>query len=121
MFTIKKEFKFEAAHSLPTLPSGHKCRNLHGHSYRMIAEFSGDLDEHGFVVDLDEVKAAVDPLIELVDHKNLNAILPYPTSSEMLAKWFYDKISKCITTCVAVTIKETATISATYRPPTENE
>jgi len=116
MFTIRKEFKFEAAHSLPTLPSGHKCRNLHGHSYRMIAEFSGDLDEHGFVVDLDEVKSAVAPLIELVDHKNLNSILPYPTSSEMLAKWFYDKISKCIASCTSVTINETSTISATYKP-----
>jgi len=89
----------------------------------MIAEFSGDLDKHGFVVDLDEVKSVIDPLIKFVDHQNLNSILPCPTSSEMLAKWFYDKISKCVTRCVAVTIKETATISATYRPKplTENE
>ena len=28
------EFKFEAAHRLPNVPSDHKCSRLHGHSYR---------------------------------------------------------------------------------------
>ncbi|MEM1009583.1 MAG: 6-carboxytetrahydropterin synthase, partial [Myxococcota bacterium] len=29
---IYKEFTFEAAHHLPFVPEGHKCRRLHGHS-----------------------------------------------------------------------------------------
>ena len=28
---IWKEFTFEAAHLLPNVPEGHKCRRLHGH------------------------------------------------------------------------------------------
>ena len=32
---IFKEFTFEAAHLLPNLPEDHKCRRLHGHSFRV--------------------------------------------------------------------------------------
>ena len=32
---LSKTFHFEAAHDLPTFPDGHKCRRLHGHSFRV--------------------------------------------------------------------------------------
>ena len=31
---IFKEFTFEAAHHLPNVPDGHKCKRLHGHSWK---------------------------------------------------------------------------------------
>ena len=40
------EFKFEAAHRLPHVPTDHKCSRLHGHSYlvqvhvEQVCEFS---------------------------------------------------------------------------------
>ena len=43
--TVSKRFSFEAAHSLPHLPAGHKCRNLHGHSYVVEVLITGPLDE----------------------------------------------------------------------------
>jgi 6-pyruvoyl-tetrahydropterin synthase len=33
---IFREFRFEAAHRLPNAPAGHKCRRLHGHSFRVV-------------------------------------------------------------------------------------
>jgi len=39
MHSISKEFKFEAAHRLPLHEGG--CRNLHGHSYRVVAHLEG--------------------------------------------------------------------------------
>ena len=30
---IFKTFTFDSAHSLPHVPDGHKCKNIHGHTY----------------------------------------------------------------------------------------
>ncbi|MBL7710671.1 MAG: 6-carboxytetrahydropterin synthase, partial [Chitinophagaceae bacterium] len=30
---IYKEFAFDAAHFLPNVPEGHKCKQMHGHTY----------------------------------------------------------------------------------------
>jgi len=52
MTEIWKDFTFEAAHLLPNLPDGHKCKRLHGHSYRVRVVVSGELDaELGWVMD----------------------------------------------------------------------
>ena len=32
---IYKEFTFDSAHKLPNVPDGHKCKNLHGHTYKL--------------------------------------------------------------------------------------
>ena len=46
--TLTKEYRFEAAHHLPRVPTGHKCARLHGHSYRVTLEVreNGDLAWH---------------------------------------------------------------------------
>ena len=87
---IAATFGFEAAHRLPNLPDGHKCKNLHGHNYQLeVAIEGGELDERGFVIDYAELEAAVDPLIKEVDHKFLNDVhgLENPTS-EVMVQWF---------------------------------
>ncbi|MGB0390019.1 MAG: 6-pyruvoyl trahydropterin synthase family protein, partial [Salibacteraceae bacterium] len=32
---IYKHFSFDSAHELPNVPEGHKCKNLHGHTYHL--------------------------------------------------------------------------------------
>lgn len=92
MFTVGKEFHFEAAHSLPGLPKGHKCRNVHGHSYRFRVEVEGGLDERGFVMDYAEISRAVDPVVSFLDHSNLNDKFVFATTAENLAKWLFDTL-----------------------------
>ena len=41
---LRKTFQFEAAHLLPHLPKSHKCRRLHGHSFRVEIAVSGPCD-----------------------------------------------------------------------------
>jgi len=45
MTYIWKLFNFDAAHYLPHVPDGHKCKRLHGHSYWVRITCKGDLDE----------------------------------------------------------------------------
>ena len=107
-FTVSKTFAFEAAHSLPGLPEGHKCRNLHGHSYVFEVFCTGPLDERGFVIDYAEISAAVDPLVAMLDHKNINEVLFIPTTAENLGAWLFDRIAKALPLLDRVCVYETA-------------
>jgi len=108
-YTVTKEFRFEAAHSLPHLPLGHKCRNVHGHSYRIVVACSKwALDDRGFVIDYAELSEAVDPLVAKLDHQDLNCILPFKTTAENLAAWFYNKLKPDLPLIEYVEVYETA-------------
>lgn len=111
--TVTKEFRFEAAHSLPHLPDGHKCRNVHGHSYVFTVEVTGRTDERGFVMDYAEIKETVLPLVEELDHCNLNKKFSWPTTAENLAKWIYDALKEEIP-ITRIVLKETASTSVIY-------
>lgn len=93
---IGRTYRFESAHRLPNLPDGHKCKNLHGHNYRMEVVLRGGLDGRGFVKDFAEMDAEVGPLLKLVDHRLLNDVegLENPTA-EIIAGWFFERITGC--------------------------
>ena len=58
---IFKEFTFDSAHFLPRVPSTHKCRELHGHTYRLRAYIRGIPDDQtGWVIDFTELKKSVE-------------------------------------------------------------
>jgi 6-pyruvoyltetrahydropterin/6-carboxytetrahydropterin synthase len=90
-FAVSKEFHFDAAHSLPHLPKTHKCHRLHGHTYTLRVHCSGDLvPDKSWVSDYAEITAAVKPLVDRLDHRNLNEIMGIPqTTAEAIAFWFY--------------------------------
>lgn len=96
MWEISKEFRFEAAHNLWHLPEGHKCRRMHGHSYRVVVIVRGDLDDQSFVLDYAEISKAVAPYIEKLDHRFLNEMFTEPTTAEVLAKYFYDQLAPAL-------------------------
>jgi 6-pyruvoyltetrahydropterin/6-carboxytetrahydropterin synthase len=93
---IGRTYRFESAHHLPLLPEGHKCKNLHGHNYRVDVVVHGTLDSRGFVKDFAEIDAEILPFIKLVDHQMLNEIegLENPTA-EIIAAWFFERIQGC--------------------------
>lgn len=94
MFLIGRTYRFEAAHFLPRVPEGHKCKNMHGHNYRVEVQFAGMLDDRGFVRDFAELDALVHPLIRQLDHKVLNDTISNPTA-ELIAQWFLDRVDGC--------------------------
>ena len=114
---LVKIFRFDAAHSLPNAPEGHKCRQLHGHAYRIDIHVTGVVDpERGWIMDFGDLKKVVRPIIDSLDHKNLGEIpgLENPTS-ETLAKYIWDRIAPNLPNLSAITIWETDTSRCTYR------
>lgn len=116
---IFKEFQFEAAHWLPNVPEGHKCRRLHGHSFMVRVTVRRALDAHmGWVCDFADVKAAFQPLYDQLDHYCLNDIegLHNPTS-ENLAVWIWERLAPRLPGLHRIEVRETCTAGCAYHGP----
>lgn len=106
--TVAKRFRWEAAHRLPWHDG--PCDNLHGHSYRMTVELDGAPDERGMLIDFQDVKRILQPLVDAWDHAILvaetddelrqivaqtgwkHATLPCDTTAENLAAYVADHL-----------------------------
>ena len=105
------EFSFESAHFLPEVPEGHKCRRLHGHSFRVrVFLADGRLAREGWVEDFAVVKSKLEPLRQQLDHRLLNEIegLENPTS-ERLAAWIWPRAKAVLPNLYCVELLETCT------------
>jgi len=114
---LVREFTIEAAHWLPNVPAGHKCRRLHGHSFVIGITVDGAVDEHsGWVMDFADIKAAFEPLFEQLDHHCLNEIdgLENPTS-EHLARWIWQRLQSALPGLSAVKVQETCQSGCIFR------
>jgi len=63
---VAKEFKWEMGHRLPEHFGN--CKNIHGHSYKMIIEFEGELNKDEMIIDFYDIDKIIKPLIEKLDH-----------------------------------------------------
>jgi 6-pyruvoyltetrahydropterin/6-carboxytetrahydropterin synthase len=76
---IAKEYRWEMGHRLPEHPG--LCRNVHGHSYRMIVELEGEVNQDGMVIDFYELGKIVKPIVETFDH----SFLVYKDDSKLIS------------------------------------
>ena len=99
------------------VPEGHKCGRLHGHSFMVRLEITGEVDPHtGWIMDFAELKAAFKPTYDRLDHYYLNDIpgLENPTS-EVLSRWIWEQVKPVVPLLSAVMVKETCTAGCVYR------
>ena len=107
---IAKEFHWEMGHRLPEHFG--LCKNIHGHSYKMIVEFEGELDEQGMVIDFYDVEKIIAPIIDELDHafmvkdddvialdflEKLNSkkiVVSFESTVENICKYISDQIIK---------------------------
>ncbi|MCB1519796.1 MAG: 6-carboxytetrahydropterin synthase [Hyphomicrobiaceae bacterium] len=91
---IYREFRFEAAHFLPSAAPGHPNSRVHGHSFRARVTVSGEPDpETGVVMHFDDLTAAMQDARDALDHRMLNDIdgLAAPTL-ERIAIWLWNRL-----------------------------
>ncbi|MGD1157674.1 MAG: 6-carboxytetrahydropterin synthase QueD [Terriglobia bacterium] len=122
MFEISVEYTFAAGHALRGYKG--KCENVHGHNYRVQVMVRGEqLDSTGLLMDFVDLRKGIKGLVERLDHRFLNDLAPFDKvnpSAENLAKYFSDELEPQLRErglqLQAVTVWETDTTSATYRP-----
>jgi 6-pyruvoyltetrahydropterin/6-carboxytetrahydropterin synthase len=95
---IAKTFDFDAAHWLPNVPEDHKCRQLHGHTYRVELMCEGEVGSDGMLLDYAEIAKVWWPIHDVIDHRCLNDIegLENPTS-EVFAHWLLSRLPAWVT------------------------
>lgn len=107
---VAKEFRWEMGHRLPE--HFDKCKNIHGHSYKMIVELSGEVNAEGMVLDFYDLKKIVNPIVEKLDHSFLvysgdeeiigllekidskKVVVGFQSTVENITRYFLGEISK---------------------------
>ena len=87
-----KLFTFDSAHFLPKYLG--KCKNMHGHTYKLEVGIEGDIEKTGFIMDFVDVKKAIQTVvIDRYDHKLLNEFFDNPTA-EIMAKSMFKELDE---------------------------
>ncbi|EJS10721.1 queuosine biosynthesis protein QueD [Bacillus cereus VDM062] len=94
---VSKEFTFDAAHHLHCYEG--KCKNLHGHTYKVVFGISGYVNDIGLAIDFGDIKEIWKNEIEIyLDHRYLNETLPVMnTTAENMVVWIYEKMAEALT------------------------
>jgi len=103
--SVARTFTFDSAHQLPW-HSG-KCRNLHGHTYRLEVTVTGPLNEDGIVMDFADLASVVrSTIVQRYDHQFLNDHFDNPTA-EVLATSFFKELEAAGLAITRLTLWET--------------
>jgi 6-pyruvoyltetrahydropterin/6-carboxytetrahydropterin synthase len=120
VISITKEFRFDAAHYLPTAPKGHPNSRMHGHSFAVAVTLEGAPDPvQGWIRSFSEIDEAVANLRDRLDHHLLNEIpgLELPTL-ERMSQYIYSELVKTLPELVSVSVRrDSLGESCTFRRP----
>ncbi|MCI5862496.1 MAG: 6-carboxytetrahydropterin synthase QueD [Lachnospiraceae bacterium] len=132
MYIVKTEAAFDSAHFLSRYNG--KCKNIHGHRWRVVIEIAGDSLDDGMVVDFTDIKAALKALADNLDHSLViekDTLKPqtfeclsdegfriitidFRPTAENFAKYFYDEIKSKGYNIRAAEVYETPNNCARY-------
>jgi len=107
---VAQTFRWEMGHRLPYHQGG--CGNLHGHSYKLVVEVEGAIDEKtGMVIDFYRIQEIVKPIIDQLDHSFMCSendekmkvfleksgfkvvFVDFESTAENIALYFLDKLT----------------------------
>ena len=112
---IWRRYRFQAAHQLPNVPTGHKCGRMHGHSFEVIIHADKALASTNQTIDYDYLDELWAPISAMLNYKCLNEIpgLSNPTS-EMISSWLWEQLKPKLPALSWITVYETASCGANF-------
>jgi 6-pyruvoyltetrahydropterin/6-carboxytetrahydropterin synthase len=117
---IYKDFRFEAAHFLPSAPPGTANARVHGHSFRARIVVEGEPSAAtGYIFHFDDLSAAIRETEEALDHRMLNEIdgLQAPTL-ERIAMWIWNMLANRVPGLAQVEVhRDSCNEGCIYRGP----
>jgi 6-pyruvoyltetrahydropterin/6-carboxytetrahydropterin synthase len=117
MTAIFLEDSFDSAHYLPNVQPTHKCHELHGHTYRIRIEITGEVGERtGWIMDYQTARNVWQHNVkQVLDHRLLNEIegLQNPTC-ELIAAWIAERLD--FAGLVRIELRETEHCGVVYIP-----
>jgi 6-pyruvoyltetrahydropterin/6-carboxytetrahydropterin synthase len=131
MLAISKKFQFDSAHQLwddelSTLENEElfgKCSRIHGHTYSLEVAVTGEVDPvSGMILNYFLLDAIVRPIVDRLDHQNLNTIFEGLTTAENMVRRIAVLIEEELSArydnifLTQVTLQETPKTKAVYRP-----
>ena len=116
MFELKAQMYFSAAHHLLNYDGA--CENQHGHNWLVEAYVKGkELDKSNILIDYKVIKANLKEVLDYLDHKDINELPEFKEispSSEVLARYIYNRMKEKISLISKVSVWETPTSCASY-------
>ena len=111
---LRKEYGFEAAHFIYNHPG--KCRNLHGHSYKLFVSLEGQVNpETGMIIDFDDLSKIVrEKVLVPLDHRFLNDLIPLSTA-ENISIWIREQLKPGLPELSQLELFETTDNCVIYR------
>jgi 6-pyruvoyltetrahydropterin/6-carboxytetrahydropterin synthase len=104
---VHTEVTISAAHHLPNYHG--PCKNLHGHSFKIEVDVSGEVDKKtGMVVDFRVIKDIINEL----DHGYINDTIKNPTAENIVSYLLSQLNKKVPNTFIEVKVWESATSNA---------
>jgi 6-pyruvoyltetrahydropterin/6-carboxytetrahydropterin synthase len=115
-FELKTQMYFSAAHHL--LNYNGACENQHGHNWLVEVFVQGDtLDKSNILIDYKILKKELKEILDYLDHQDINELPEFKDispSSEILAKYIYEKMKEKIAITSKVSVWETSNSCASY-------
>ncbi|ELZ91286.1 6-pyruvoyl tetrahydrobiopterin synthase [Haloferax mucosum ATCC BAA-1512] len=124
MYRVSVKRELIAQHYL-TVPNPGPEGELHSHAFTVEVELAGpELDEHGYLVDIDDVKAALDATLSRYRDETMNDLVEFAGQNPSVERFarevcsqFVEAANLTTPTRLSVRIWEDDVASATYETP----
>ncbi|MCO8266586.1 6-carboxytetrahydropterin synthase [Haloferax sp. AB510] len=124
MYRVSVRRDLIAQHYL-TVPNPGPEGELHSHTFTVEVELSGpELDEYGYLVDIDDVKAALDATLSRYRDETMNELVEFAGQNPSVERFAHEVCEQFVEAAsldapqhVSVRIWEDDVASATYETP----
>lgn len=120
LFELSIEMEFCASHVIHGHPG--KCARIHGHNWTVEASVSTtQLNSIGIGIDFQDIKAALSPIVDYLDHYHLNDLPEFQNqnpSAENVSRFIYQALRKNLPAEIqldSITLWETNRCRVTYK------